>query len=898
MPAKYRIVKYKGKTKIKDTKTGKSAEIDIEKFMNGGYKTISEYALGGEEECPEGDVECMERKRIGMPPAVSSDLQGFVPQNPMVNATQASVNSPIVDENTVRPNVQSVNSLQPQGLAPSDSFSKITAPGISGELDSKSADVEINADSEQVENRIENNYTIPNPYAGVDIPTAANHLGQSIGNKNALGMAASSLKILAGLGRNVVSGLGQQNRYNQVMKDYYTKQKNSKNPVQYFAYGGKKDEELATGEYMHGVSNEDMEQYNAEIEQGEYFQTNEGDIAEVVGKKHSQGGEKIQMEEEDRVLSDKLKLGGKTAKMLSSKYDLKLKAKNTYSDVLDKFRKKMKLDTLLEEESDILKKIGDQDKVTDSNTKNFNLQVLTQKQDEIKKQKHPIEEMRKEMFEELFNIQEDSKTGSKKDKFEEGGKRDLDQEDLQSINQSTGTDFTLEGVNELFEFDNGTVNESVDPELNLGKYTGLNYFNLDYSGDEFTVSPTKNNPSNAAKHREYLKYLQKQNPNLKINTKANGNGYLPMNQRLEYGGKLGELAKEYNIPLERAKQLVQEFSKGGKIVPKYETATGECPEGYKKNAEGECEKLDKEEAEALSFVPEGQSRDISTSLFGEVTPESFQASKDRNKWFFDQNPNFDVTDSNQVLQYQRQYNQIAERLGAPTVSEDGKWGQQTDSIDVRKFYKTTPLQEEEIVAEAPEAFGGVGPYLFPNESPLPPSALQGTIKIEPRFDRVRPTEIDVEPYLQDIKDREEAQVQSLEGLSPNVRAAVLANMRANNQKAESDVRNQIDTQNLQSQEKAIYTNAQIQQREENSNNRERLMYEMRQYKSQANTDNDIRNYFNKLQELNAQRFEDIHNLNLNNAQDESIYFDGQRFRRKQGQSDQNLMRKILRRLEE
>lgn len=753
----------------------------------GKMITVPKYMLGAEfGECPPGDVECQEQKRLQSTTQVVPQEQlvqsrdQFLNQAQNQNAENYNVvsglnllhgNNPGVTTETV-PQNQLVESRQnfinqQQGIAPSNGLVEEGAPASTGEETTGTEDTgslfspsnDISGDvaagpSSSPEDKPDVNYNIANPYAGVDIPGAANYLGQSIKNKNTFGIVASGLKVAAGLGRNIVSGLGQANRYNQVMEDYYKDQKKSRNPVQYqanggkldtFAYGGKKDEELATGEYMHGIMNPDTEGYNAEIEKGEYFQSNEGDIAEVIGDKHSKGGEKIQMEAEDRVLSDKLKLGGKTAKMLSEKYGLKLKAKDTYSTVLDRFRTKSKLKKILDEEAEIMKKIGDQDKVTDSTTRDFNLQVLATKRQEIAERKHPIEEQRKVMFDELFNLQEDSKPESERtnDEFEDGGEKE-----------------------------------------------------------------------------------------------------------------------------------------------------GECPEGFKKNADDECEKLDKEEAEALDHVPEGQSVDQTTNLFGGVTPDSFQESKERNKWFFDQNPNFDVTDSNQVLDYQKQYNEIARRLGAPTVSEDGKWGEQTDSIDVRKFYKTAPVVPGEPAPPVitPSQGAVAGAYLFPDEQPLPPSALQGTIKPERRFDRVRPSEIEVEPYLQDIRDREAAQVQSLEGLSPNVRAAVLANVRANNQTQESNVRNQIDNQNLQSQERAIYTNAQIQAREENASEQDRLAYEQRQYRAQALTDNDLNNYYNQLQSINKQRFLDIHNLNLINATNEDVYFDGQNFQRK------NTDREILSRI--
>lgn len=759
-------------------------------YEHGG-KIVPKYIYGADFECPEGDFDCQERKRLMKERQVAIDdtkvaMPGMKPFTPMGGsptnlnyeeilsgtagaALKDGAPDGMVDEATARPkNLTPVSTIKPEGLASLDEYMKIDTPDVSQLIKSNEENIV------QQNNNNDDIYNIPNPYAGVDIPSAAHFLGRSIKNKSALGIAAGSLKIATGLGRNIVSGLGYQNRYNQVMKDYYQDQKNNKNPEQYFAYGGKMDEELATGEYMHGIMNPDTEDYNAEIEKGEYFQTNQGDIAEVVGDKHSDGGEKILMEPEDRVLSDKLKLGAKTAKMLSEKYDLNLKAKHTYSDVLDKYRKKSKLDKLIEEESDILKKIGEQKDVKDTTTKNFNLDVLAKKKQEIAEKKHPIEEQRKAMFDELFEIQEESKPQDK----------------------------------------------------------------------------------NSAKKDEF-----------------------------EYGGDFESLAKEYNIPIDRAKELVQKFNNGGK----------------KKGA-------------AKKEIRPGQSK-TDAGFFGNVTPEEYQEFVKRNSSWFDFNE-FDPSNPDDVKKLQENYNNLT--LGNK-VTVDGKFGEQTASlflgpdlqsapintampeitaepINLAKPASTTvPSSDEDFVIKDEEEIkkrnaGLAGMYLFPDESPLPPSGLQGTIKPERRFDRVRSTEIDVEPYLQDIKDREEATVQSLEGLSPNVRAAVLANMRANNQSQESNIRNQIDTQNLQSKERAIYANAQIQAREENASEADRLAYEQRQYRAQALTDLDLNNYYNQLQAINKQRFMDIHNLNLINATNEDVYFDGQTYRRKN--SDRDILRQI------
>lgn len=765
---------------------------------------ITTYNLGGlQEECPPGDIECQEQQRN------RAQTTEIVSQEDLVKNRDAYLNKLENFDNAENFNlVQGLNSLhnnpsntttivpqdqlaksrqdfinQQQGITPTgETLADDVANqgvGVNGEMVDKnkedsntftpSHDISDVAGTEDLTNSTgDKNFNLFNPYAGVDIPTAAYTLGRSIKDKNTLGTVGSSLKLATGLGRNIVSGLGDANRYNQVMEDYYEEQKKNRNPVQTvahggklekFAYGGKKDEELVTGEYMHGVLNEGTEPYNAEIEAGEYFQSNEGDISQVVGDKHSQGGEKIQMEEDDRVLSDQLKLGKDKAKMLSEKYDLKLKAKDTYSTVLDRFRTKSKLGKIIKEEAEVMKMIGEQDKVEDATTRNFNLEILAKKKADIDAKKDPIEEQRKVIFDELFDMQEASKPKEERAEEEE-------------------------------------------PEF-------------------------------------------------------------------AFGGDLDALAKEYNIPLERAQELVKKYNNGG-------------PGPKKKGA-------------AFKDVPEGQSV-TQEGLFGSVTPQQFERFKDQNQFWFNFD-GFDPSSPADVKRLQSRYNELTD--GNP-VRVDGKFGEQTASLFLSPANPPSGIKMEplEITAdlsglrkvpvppidpvEEPEIDekSGLGAYLFPDESPLPPSALQGTIKPERRFDRVRPTEIEVEPYLQDIRDREATQIQNLEGLSPNVRAAVLANVAANNQSQESNIRNQIDTQNAQSQEKAIYTNAQIQRMEENASEADRLAYEQRQYRAQALTDFERQEYFNQLQALNKQRFMDIHNLNLINATNEDVYFDGQNYRRK------------------
>lgn len=962
--AKYKIVKYKGKNKIKNTKTGKTVDIDIEKFMNGGYKTIYDsYKNGGKRE-----------KKKFVPKYGCGGLQGQALIDCQEQERKMYEAAGEINYNTDPNTGETLNSnynitQQNHGLITEGNYNMPTDEELDmAELDDEIADLEeFNKDPElnrlakkgkrlrekeegafnrhmyktldkegYFDDNSEQNinsdydYNIPNPYAGVDIPTAAFKLGQNIKNGNALGIVGSALKTAVGLGRNVVSGLGHQNRYNQVMKDYYKDQKKLRNQPEYFAYGGKKEEELLTGEYMRGEEDPNAPQVNAEVEAGEYFQSNEGDIAEVVGKKHSQGGERINMQPEDRVLSDKLTLGTKTAKMLASKYDLKLKAKNTYSDVIDKFKKKMKLDDMIEEEAMYLKKLEEQSKVEDQATRNLNTQVLSQKINELRQEKHPIEELRKEVFDDLFNIQEDSKPKDKKvnktSKFEDGGKMLMSLADEYGIPYDRAKElidsYKYGGKKEVPKYEcGGDPNMMWDEEkqtcVPIKRYgkEAESHFLESYSED-----PTYKY-KDVKKEAERFKYLG----NIYgMDTSSLDGENITQNDIDRFAGLYQkkvietnpEIAGHYGINVAPTNQgLTYLLEKG---LPKDMVSSILTKDGKVKRGTKESE-LSQEDISKITEWAKTNLKDNDLQEYGSLNfndNKGYYRGADirkvyhKDKGYYDNilksenrlGKKFRSTDKtgayihdvllqDKVFDTQEELDAFIKENKDRQDSEHDNYYSTEENENI--YYNPILKKQEKDDTTLKKEAVGMMPYLFPDESPLPPSALQGTLKIEPRYDRVRSTEIDAEPYLQDIKDREEAQVQSLEGLSPNVRAAVLANMRANSQKAESQIRNQIDTQNLQSEQRAIYTNAQIQQREENARNRERLSYENRQYRAQALTDNDIRNYINNKQELNAERFMDIHNLNLVNATNEDVFFDGQRFRRKEGSSDEELFKNYL-----
>lgn len=248
--------------------------------------------------------------------------------------------------------------------------------------------------------------------------------------------------------KDVQRYLQKKNPNREIIIDYI--------PNLHMQKGGQvKKQQLLTGEYITGVNQNDerqMQKVNGETESGEYLQTPEGDIAEIIGNKHSEGGEKMPLEDGDRVLTDHLKLGAKNAKYIRDNFDIEVKAKNTYSSVLDKFRTKIGLNKLVKEEEELLKKLEETSNMEDSDTKGLNEMFLNNKIKEIRKQKEPIEEARKMLYDKLFDMQESGKPKEK-------GNQDNKYQDGVYIKRNEGLDYVPEGQSNNGVFYGGVTQE-------------------------------------------------------------------------------------------------------------------------------------------------------------------------------------------------------------------------------------------------------------------------------------------------------------------------------------------------------------------------------------------------------------------------------------------------------
>ena len=285
-----------------------------------------------------------------------------------------------------------------------------------------------------------------NPYSGWNMNNASVALGAFAGmkvdpnSKNAdrqrvgktLGIIGSSGKILLEGARNAFSGAGAMKVYQEALNEQQRLQAKNylQSGLQYYQEGGEisnKEGLLSTGNFIYG--NDNHPNPNVEVEKGEYVQTPDGSTMEVLGKKHSEGGEMLNLPQSTTVVSDYLKIGSKLATYFKKNYDLNVTSKSTFATVLDRYKRKIGLTKILEEETNILQKITDQEDVEFEPTRDINLQILSKKAVELQSQKQPLEKRLEEFTRVVFDKQELQKGNEVESSYkQEGG-------DVENVNQ-------------------------------------------------------------------------------------------------------------------------------------------------------------------------------------------------------------------------------------------------------------------------------------------------------------------------------------------------------------------------------------------------------------------------------------------------------------------------------
>lgn len=726
-----------------------------------------------------------------------------------------------------------------------------------------------------------------NPYGGVDIPTAANALGASLsyegdqGGANTARGVFSGLKLLTGLGRNIMSGYASNKRNQFVVDEANEDQRRSlqgptqalqeggsiterdlteinnttghnfdlefanelfthtpqppaevpqgnidfgrykdvgyfdtagieggkrviynteRNPMNYsdnlrnaldylqrlnnnnleFRYrqsdqqpvssmqkGGEVTaNDLLTGAYMTGSENQIP---NVEVEAGEHIKDNEtGKVQEVIGNKHSQGGEPMQLDNH-QVLSDFNKIGGDKAKEYRDLYDIKVKAKDTYATVMDKVLKKTGYTKLTDELKETVEKVEKEQKregeVNSEATTGINLQFLSGKVNELNTEMQPLEDLKTNVFNKLFEDQQGEKTEA-----------ELQEED--KIMQGGGEEVTVrQGPNPRTYTDTGTQSFTNRDLSIAGDVTEDNLLEIVLNLiREFPTEVQQNFdvPLNATNATDITARSGDIRQSI-MNLQEDINNY--------YDTQIQEATETITDPQERTRVI--ELIENQKFTP-------DRIDGIIGNETASRRRID------INTL-RNQDRDNTTTDLQSPTPET-----------------------------------------EPT---------QGDNTELRRAY-------------------------LPNQVILPPSSMQPHRlgEVSPR--EAEATLISPQAQLEEINRNYMTMRNSINTLPDGQRRAALAELNTTTQTQINQIMGDTTRANAQIENQTEQFNVQQQNRAEMMNEELAQNYEQRSLTALDNTQQDIRNYFNALNRRNVAEYNTIQGMNLTNAMYDNFQYDG------------------------
>jgi len=669
----------------------------------------------------------------------------------------------------------------------------------------------------------ENKYTPPiqyfNPYGGVDLQSAATFLGQSIKDKNDLGIVGSSAKLLTGLGRNIVGGLGLGNRENFIQTEYDRRVRQAQIPAtQSFQEGGQQGIEAQivqalqqgadpqqvlqtliesgmeenqatqlvegimqqlqspqenfmqkggtivkelTGEYTTSLNKNDPS-VTAEVEHNEYLQDNLGGITKAIGDTHEKGGVHVNLEPGERIVSDHLKVGKENAKHYTDNFGLEVRPKDTYAKVLDKFTAKSGLKALVEEQEDIIKKLKKQEEIVRDNqsattTVDLNKEFLSTKLAELEEQKTPLEEARKSLMDDVFNRQEASK----------------------SDEENTEATYQIGGYHPRTE---EQKRQTLKDFLSTARFAGYdgnitgNEKDLNAAVAELQNWSVANQPQSTEQYARAVDITAKGVDLIKANNP--------------------EIFAQIGIPADKPSAQYTPEEKNA-LVSVMKSKGLDTSEFYLNQfADGLIE----------NRFPNAPANYLQTPVYNNILPTAGNI------------PN--------------QYNPYTE-----------------------------PVNTQEDVVATQGQRDNLNTLLLPNQMPLMPDSLEGALKLTRRYDRIDPLMLTPDQQISELRAQESQAQQQINQLPDSQRTAALANLSAITQQNIAKTIADTNRQNLGSDAQSQQFNAQVQMQEENARGVDLNDYERKILTAKAITDQNTRNYYNQMQAVNLTNYNAVNNVN-------------------------------------
>lgn len=714
---------------------------------------------------------------------------------------------------------------------------------------------------------------IYNPYGGVDLETALYTAGQGFGEKDAFkastGLGASLLKV----GRIGLSGYATGKENQRVAEEMRKKQFEDMRRPSYKQEGGKitKADEI-TGKYI-----VDQKQGNVNLEHGEIVQDLQtGNIQEVVGETHKKGGVTTSLEDAN-VLSNYTKLGAKNAKELKEKYNLSLKATDTYAKAMDKFNKKIGVDEIVDSQAKNIEKIGENSLQKNQSTQKVNDEYLNNKTSENEEKLEVLKDIQSIAFQDIFERQEqvpkkgdgtqvlDSKGNptevAETPVAQEGGH-------IEALAQKYG--ITPERAHQLLQ-EGGQTQPTEQagapaPEDIITAFAQA----TQQDPQEIANQLQQMNPEEQQQAlMSMVQQLQESPQQEEEQPMMQEGGYTKKEQErrlgdfynqvsgLGYTGKkdIGTMQKwmASNYPNE----VVKYFTENGQpltakhvdiIKDKYKTIFKETGISPSKKSEDYTSEEKLKLQTAL-----GEKADNQFLL------EGFQD----NKWDW----RFPMTTINNKIEPITTPQSIVAPL--PTASPIP---QKATVIDEPQGTVDVPQTIASVEAAKAQGNPTIAPNL-PDTFNLPPSAMQAIAKPYVPFGRMTPVKITPETSLAEADRQRQTALESLRatGLPPQVQEALSAQQLASSQIASNDAIAKAEQFNAQNQYQTDQFNIGQATKEALTNEQFNQGYQDKMMATMANQERDTRRYFNNLNQQNRQNFEDVANLNFLNATRENYY---------------------------
>lgn len=653
---------------------------------------------------------------------------------------------------------------------------------------------------------------------------------------------------------------------------------------------GPKDTELLTGDIIKGLAPNSTIEPNVETEGNEYVQFPDGVTQKIVGNSHEKGGVKMSIPDGTKIISKFLLLTPAQVRALNKQFELKLTTEDSYAQAMDKYTAKIGLKKLNKEQEEILEVLKKEMNNTDvdKQTHLVNLEYLSKKISNLENLKKPLEDLRATFFNNVYDMQEGAKANGKA--REPKGKKDDDSDDLMrkggmsrknfesvckqfGLTPEQGEQVLRTGGRVLPSFVNGGPTE---PPVTSSSSTSIPII---YTYGQNTYQKYKPVPQTAqgeagfgavTETQDALQQLYYQFPDL---VTANFGKYIEVDKagNVKFKGGIN-LGKQQNVVLSLQESMKKRQLASAQVILddpnateeqkaqarkwlETETFTGKIQEGWttEQKVRGTDSMLGQftagRQAIGVNLVTEADHkklRDQGITTYKQITPE--------------------------ILATLSPESQKRIENFAPRVTEDADFFVNPIALEVPKpDQPAAPKEEEEDKDKGTDIVDKVrmpgpprGPRMFftPDQSTLMPTGMEAQLRGDIRLERIDPVRIGIEQNLQEIANQRAFATQQIEGLPEAQKASVLANLMANANKAANQASTAANITNAQNIAQVELFNVQQAGNEQLYNLNNALSFEQRQLKAKANTEEELRNFYDYNRKVNNANFLNQQKLNL------------------------------------